>query len=84
MAVTKFNDCCCTFYYNKAHTVHSNDVMIMPSGVIVIGSGIVTEIESGIGTGIATVIVVVKENVVTLVALMMKRNAARSHDARVW
>ena len=58
--------------------------MIMPSGVIVIGSGIVTEIESGIGTGIATVIVVVKENVVTLVALMMKRNAARSHDARVW
>ena len=70
----------------KPHTVHSNDVMIMPSGVIVIGSGIVTEIESGsgIGTGIAIEIVAVKENVVTPVALMMKRNAARSHDARVW
>ena len=66
------------------HTVHSNDVMIMPSGVIVIGSGIVTEIESEIGTGIAIEIVAVKENVVTPVALMMKRNAARSHDAKVW
>lgn len=67
-----------------SHTVHSNDVMIMPSGVIVIGSGIVTEIESEIGTGIAIEIVAVKENVVTPVALMMKRNAARSHDAKVW
>ena len=69
-----------------SHTVHSNDVMIIPSGVIVIGSGIVTEIESGsgIGTGIVIEIVAVKENVVTPVALMMKRNAARSHDARVW
>ena len=67
-----------------SHTVHSNDVMIIPSGVIVIGSGIVTEIENVIGTGIAIEIVAVKENVVTPVALMMKRNAARSHDARVW
>ena len=67
-----------------SHTVHSNDVMIIPSGVIVIGSGIVTEIENVIGTGIAIEIVAVKENVVTPVALMMKRNAARSHGAKVW
>ena len=67
-------------YLCEAHTVQSIGVMFMPSGVIVIG--IVTEIETVIGRGI--VIVVVKGSDVTPAVLMMKKNVARSHDAKAW
>lgn len=72
------------YSYTQAYLciVQVTNAITFPSGaiVIVIGTETVKGIETGIGT--ETGIVVVKGNAVTLVALMMKMNVARSHDAK--